>query len=364
MMKRMAQRVTLRDVANACGVSVNAVSLALRNHPRISADTRGRIQKQAEALGYLPDGVLSAGMSRLRRRGGSPGAVLAVVDGPRMAANQQDDSHALRRAGLERRARELGFEIAFFHPAEDGTGWKRLRQVLEARGIYGVILMVWPPNEAEFLELARAFPICSFAIRSGEVGIATTGTDHYTAGHQATLNVLALGYRRPGLVIASRLDAIFENRTVGGFLAATHALPRTRQIPVLSLKEPRRASYAEAGRRWSERYRPDVVLTNHHFDTPAAMRCACGLQETCAVVRTNLPKPMGEWAGMVYALERVGAAAVDMVVGQLHRGERGPQPDQSYFLVEPGWMDGSSCPPACDGNFRRSKMTRRPSKID
>ena len=39
---------------------VTTVSLALRNHPRLPQDTRERIQKMAERLGYRPDPFLQA----------------------------------------------------------------------------------------------------------------------------------------------------------------------------------------------------------------------------------------------------------------------------------------------------------------
>ena len=46
---------TQRDLAAACGVSVATVSLALRGHPRISAERRAAIVSAAEELGYRLD---------------------------------------------------------------------------------------------------------------------------------------------------------------------------------------------------------------------------------------------------------------------------------------------------------------------
>ena len=41
-------RVPLRDIARELGVSHVTVSLALRNHPRISEATRSRVQLKAD----------------------------------------------------------------------------------------------------------------------------------------------------------------------------------------------------------------------------------------------------------------------------------------------------------------------------
>ncbi|MBE7050650.1 MAG: LacI family DNA-binding transcriptional regulator, partial [Ruminococcaceae bacterium] len=47
------RRVTLSDIARACGVSVNTVSHALHDKPDISEQTKDRIKKTAEEMGYI-----------------------------------------------------------------------------------------------------------------------------------------------------------------------------------------------------------------------------------------------------------------------------------------------------------------------
>lgn len=46
------RRVTMKDIANALGVSVSTVSLALRDDPRISISVQQRVQAEAKKLGY------------------------------------------------------------------------------------------------------------------------------------------------------------------------------------------------------------------------------------------------------------------------------------------------------------------------
>src|SRR5438874_7622879 len=61
-----ASRVTLKDIARAAGVSHVAVSLALRNHPRIGEATRERIQSMAREMGYQPN-PMAAGLAQFKR---------------------------------------------------------------------------------------------------------------------------------------------------------------------------------------------------------------------------------------------------------------------------------------------------------
>ncbi len=53
-------RVTLKDIANECGYTVNTVSRAMRNDPRLSQGTREMIRETAERLGYIPNKVASS----------------------------------------------------------------------------------------------------------------------------------------------------------------------------------------------------------------------------------------------------------------------------------------------------------------
>jgi len=54
------ERVTLKDLAAELGLSVAAVSMALRNNREIAAATRERVKAKAAELGYRPDPTLRA----------------------------------------------------------------------------------------------------------------------------------------------------------------------------------------------------------------------------------------------------------------------------------------------------------------
>ena len=60
-------RVTIRDLAEACGVSIATVSKALNRTERISEETARRIAQKAEELGYIGNSAARA-LSRGRRR--------------------------------------------------------------------------------------------------------------------------------------------------------------------------------------------------------------------------------------------------------------------------------------------------------
>src|ERR1044071_9901410 len=63
-------QITLQEIAEEGHVSRATVSLALRNHPSIPSETRGRIQAVANRLGYRPNPLISTLMSYQRRAKG------------------------------------------------------------------------------------------------------------------------------------------------------------------------------------------------------------------------------------------------------------------------------------------------------
>lgn len=52
--------VSMRDIANACCVSVATVSKALNDHSDIGEDTKARIREMAKQMGYLPNAMARA----------------------------------------------------------------------------------------------------------------------------------------------------------------------------------------------------------------------------------------------------------------------------------------------------------------
>lgn len=70
----MARRPTIKDIARQAGVSESAVSFALNDRPGVSKDTRARIRRVAEELGWQPN---SAARALSGERSGAVGLVLA-----------------------------------------------------------------------------------------------------------------------------------------------------------------------------------------------------------------------------------------------------------------------------------------------
>ncbi|MFE1774543.1 LacI family DNA-binding transcriptional regulator [Streptomyces sp. NPDC059008] len=72
--RRPARRPTIKDIARRAGVSESAVSFALNDRPGVSQDTRARVRRVAEELGWQAN---SAARALSGERAGALGLVLA-----------------------------------------------------------------------------------------------------------------------------------------------------------------------------------------------------------------------------------------------------------------------------------------------
>ena len=100
-------RVTLRDIAEAVGVSVSTASRALNGAPGISGDVRSRIQSAAERLNYV---------------GAVAGTAIVISDVHEADSIAGEFMQAVQR-GMEKRARDLGLTLSVTLAGPSGIAW-------------------------------------------------------------------------------------------------------------------------------------------------------------------------------------------------------------------------------------------------
>ena len=127
--------MTLQDVADRAGVHRSTVALALRDHPRIPADTRELIRALAEKLGYRQNPLVAA-LMRSRRSGNAvKHGTLAFLtnyptrDGWRPIHHNRPDFFP----GAVARAKDFGYKLEHFWLGEPGMTPARLSAILRAR---------------------------------------------------------------------------------------------------------------------------------------------------------------------------------------------------------------------------------------
>jgi LacI family transcriptional regulator len=341
--------VTMQVIADQVGFSKNTVSLALRGDPSISAATRELIKKTADKLGYQPNAIVSHLIAQLRAgRTARFQAKLALI-------NAHRDPKAFRThatipayvAGCERRGLQLGYTFDPFWLHDPKLKAASLSRILHTRGIKGIIIVgLMDHNQlpAPLQPVWNEFPCVVTGVRTRDPALSFSCVDHHDLVIQAFERALALGYQRPALVVEDRIDRLVEGRFSGAMLTAQQSLPAARRVP--AFMQPQQArSEGKPFQTWFARHKPDVLLSLYNIVFPWLKDRGVRVPEDVGVIQLEWRASHPEIAGMNQHNDAVGEAAVDMVVGQIHRNESGIPAFPRATLIGASWVEGASVRP-------------------
>lgn len=339
------QRVSLRDIAKEIGVTHVTVSLALRNHPRISAEMRKKVQETAERLGYRPDPMLAALANYRRSKSDHPitSAIAWINAWPQPEKLRGFREFDLYWKGAHAAAEKFGYRLEEFQLGKNLTP-QRLHEILSTRDIRGLLL---PPhrNEPDWGD----FPWSEYsAVRFGRS--IPHPRMHLVTSDQVANTLLAFGkmsqrgYERIGFVTTGgdlrRSGHLFE----AGYLAAQREVDEDRRVPILHLGELSPAQASGALAQWIRDHKVDAIYTDlpavpSHLKK-AGISCPgeIGLAAT-TVLDTGID------SGINQNPEETGRVGFLTLNALINDGAQGIPSLCRQILVEGTWIDGTSLPP-------------------
>lgn len=333
----------MADIARKLGLGRSTVSMALRDHPEISAATRKRVREAAEELGYRPDPLISLLMSNLHEGSDRPrDTVLAVINEPEKTWSWRErPMFRAMWAGMEEQARRRGYGLEEFRIGAHGLPPDRLLHILRARGIAGAIiapkLQCGPSVFNGWAEFACVTVNWSV---SSPANLPRSCIASFHNFNRAWAALEDRGYRRIGLVTNPGISARTGHQHLAAHLTKLHLLPPERRVPALSL--PPENPDLPLVRAWLDRERPDAVLVDDAHGMLDSLSRVADVPGSLGVAALELGNAPAGMAGIDEHVEEIGAAAVDMLIGRLQRNERG-LPDNPRLLHVPGsWRDGAT----------------------
>jgi len=138
--------VSMKQIAEACGVSIASVSKALNNHNDIGESTKARIRKTAEALGYYPN---AAARTLKTNRSYNIGVLFAD------AANSglTHDYFSAVLESFKTAAESRGYDITFLNTH---TGSRSYLETSRHRSMDGVVIACIDFERPEVIELMNS----------------------------------------------------------------------------------------------------------------------------------------------------------------------------------------------------------------
>jgi LacI family transcriptional regulator len=338
---------TMADVAKAAGVSKNTVSLTLRGSPRVAEETRLRIARIAETMGYRLNPTVAHLMAQLRQNR-APGyqATLAMIN-----AHKSPDAFTRHPTipsyvhGCRRRAKQLGYQLDEFWLHEPDLPVARWISIFRARNIRGIIIIGMmehnrlPPRLAPLWD---AFPAVVTGVRTRDPALSFACSDQHALALEAFEKAVALGYQRPALVLDGVIDALIEGRFTAGFLTGQSRLvpvhQRTQPFHEVAAARHDRAVFA----RWLEKNRPDVIFTLYHEVARWLHELGLQVPRDLGLIQYEWRADHGEWAGMDQRNDLVGEAALDMLISMVHHNEHGIPEHPRATMIGCHWVDGAT----------------------
>lgn len=185
------RRITLNDIARACGVSRATVSLVLRGSPLVHADTRHRVQAEMQRQGY----VYNRAAANLRRRVSS--TVALVIN------DLSNPFFAEFAAGVDEALGERGYVTLLGCSSESPERQRQVLGSLMEHHPAGIILSPAEASGAAGIEQAIGprTPLLVFnreLINGQPTGFDYDflGLDNRAGARAAAEHLLALGHRR------------------------------------------------------------------------------------------------------------------------------------------------------------------------
>lgn len=328
----------MSTVAQAVGVSAATISKALRDDPSISVAMRERVKATAARLGYRPDPMVATLMAQLHgtRRRSDPHHLAWLDLWPKGHTPSFLDTRKQMLAGAQERADELGFRIEVHRPMVDGYSPERLRQILIARAQWGV--MVPPvPDEAHRYALdmsGLAGVTIGFSLQ--QPALHRVSANHFQGARLAFARLTARGYRRIGLAMSPDYNERVSQFSLGAFLAEQVSVPLEQRVP--PLLAPKEADPAIV-HRWLKEHKPDALLVAEtHVEKWPSVAQLVARNKLRVAWLSLAPDHAGEW-GIDFHSPELGRAAVDLVVAQIHRNERGLPAAPTLVMVNGEWIE-------------------------
>ena len=347
----MQTRVTLRDVAAKAGVHHTTASRALKNDPRVCAETLAKIKAIAEQMGYAPDPMLSAlnAYRHASRDSQYQGTVAWITNYPARDGWRVSSCYKLYFQGAADQLMRQGYRLEEYWLQEPGLTARRSSQVLLHRGIRGLLLCPLPVSRGHLSLQWEKFAAVSFGYSLLRPKHHLFSAAHYRAIITNMRQLRAMGYRRIGMVTAHEMDERMDRMWTAAYRAEMPVLlPASQAIPIHLYSDPMDFSSTASKKntelflKWYREYKPEAIITSSspiaHWLTDAGY----SVPKDVAVVSATLQEGEPLWSGIVEASREIGRAAADFLVGMLQRGEYGIPSIAQRVLLEGKWVAGKT----------------------
>jgi len=185
--------VSIKDIAQAANVTPGTVSRALRDSPRVNPETKKRIQRLADEMGYTPD---AQARSLVMGRTQTIGVVVTTLTDPFVGTIVQT---------IESAAYEQGYTVILASSNDMPEREIEAVQMLQSRRVDGVIVTssrVGSLYQGHLDRLRVPVVLINSLVHHAGGSTYSISVDNHHGGYLATNHLLEKGHRRIAYISA------------------------------------------------------------------------------------------------------------------------------------------------------------------
>lgn len=316
---------------------MSAVSLALKNSPKISDERKKQIAKVAQELGYIMDGRLSELMEHLRRSRSATALSNLAILVPELKKAELDKYRLIKEQylGMVKEAKASGYEVDTFFLEELKARPQRIKGILNSRGIRGVAVLPFVGGVGTIDLDCTDFCVatCGYSIISPMMNRACP--NYLQMMDEIIENVSSYGYQRIGLIMTYPKGGIGHKLFSSSYMYYSLMTDGEMRIPILRKREINR----ENVKAWLDEYKPDVVIS------------AGDVYEIIESLGYSIPDDIGfasydlSWdpcdaAGANHRHDLVGAHAIKLMLSDLHLNRPGVPEEPIVVTIDSHFKAG------------------------
>ena len=354
--------ISLRNIAEKAGVSVSAVSLALRNSPKTSLKRRQEIQRLAKKMGYRQDPRVAELMQHLRksRRNRSPSQMAILV--PELTREEVRKHPRIKEliAGIRSLAETVGFGVDFIYLSDPGMSCRVARSIIIARGIKGVVVLPFASGTAELDFDFGGLCVATAGYSIVKPKLHRACPDYFKMMDEMLDMCVVAGHRRIGLIM-TKTGGIGFKQFNSSFLYFQSGIPDSDRLPMLG--SPIRRTWHDEGaepdsiKKWLKKYKPDVVIgTAQVLQTIQGF--GISVPKDLGFVSIDVSETPTDAAGANHCYEMVGYETFKLMLSSVNLNLTGVPEHPRVVLVDSHQQPGFTLLPKPEINPAKKTATK------
>lgn len=241
-------------------------------------------------------------------------------------------------AGATARAREMGYVLDEVWLKEPGMTARKMHSILRSRGVEGVLLAPLPVGLGHVSLDIQHFAVATMGYSVMRPSVHRAVCYQFDSVRMALQELRRLGYRRIGLAMNGSQDKRNAFSWTAGYLVGQEKPASQLRIPIHNLEAGNDATLAQ----WLSDWKPDAILSGNSQILARLEELGWPVPGRLGVAVLDRALTDEGVAGIDQRPEIVGAGAVDLIVAQINRNERGIPAVQKVMLTEGVWVPGNT----------------------